>query len=121
MFNKVRNCVGPNITAEDFGVKVRGAPANYVYDFHVKPVTRGSLGYGSYHKDIIQGHPGQRYATGEAFGLCSRFVFRAVLSLDLITQTVLLYYMSVKYPSFDELFRMFFRVQVTPWLLWQTD
>ena len=60
-------------------------------------VLRGALGYVSHQKGIIQGHPVHRYATEKAPSLCSRVVFRAVLSLDVSTQTVFLCYMSVKY------------------------
>ena len=97
MFIKVQNYLAPNFTTEDFGIQVRGHPAKYVYGCHMAPVTRGALGYVSYQKGIIQGHPVHRYATGKAPSLCSRVVFRAVLTLDLSTQTVFLCYMSVKY------------------------
>ena len=60
-------------------------------------VSRGALGYVSHQKGFIQGHPVHMYATGKAPSLCSRVVFRAVLSLDVSTQTVFLCYMSVKY------------------------
>ena len=44
---------------------------------------------------IIQGHLVNRYASRRSHALCSRIVFRTVLSLDLSTQTVFLYYMTV--------------------------
>ena len=97
MFIKVRNCLAPNFTIEDFRIQVRGPPANYVYGCHMTPVTRGALGYVSYQKGIIQGHLVHRYAPRRATALCSRIVFQTVLSLDVNTQTVFLYYMSVKY------------------------
>ena len=51
----------------------------------------------SYQKGIIQGHPGHRCPTRKALGLCSRIVFRAVISPDVSTQNVFRYYMSVKH------------------------
>ena len=62
------------------------------------PVTHGALGYLSYQKGIIQGHLLHRYASRRAPALCSRILFRTVLSLDVSAQTVFLYYMSVKIP-----------------------
>ena len=97
MFIKVRNHLAPNFTGEDFRIQVRGPFANYVYGCHVTPVTRGAHWYLSHQKSIIQGHPGHRYATREALGLCSRIVFRVVFALDVNTQTIFLYYMSVKH------------------------
>ena len=98
MFIKVKkNYLGPYFTAEDCRFHVRGPPANYVYGCHVTPVTRGALVYTSCQKGIIQWYPGHRYAPREAFGLCSRIVFRVVLSHDVRTQTVFLYHTSVKY------------------------
>ena len=93
----VRNYFAPNFTTEDFRIQVRGHPADYVYCCHATPVTRGALGYLSYQKGIIQGHFVHRYATRNAPSLCSRVVFRAVLSLNAGTQTVFQCYMSVKY------------------------
>ena len=61
----------------------------------VSPIYNGCLLYVFYQKVIIQGHPGHRCPTREALGLGSRIVFRAVLSQDISTQTVFLYYMSV--------------------------
>ena len=61
------------------------------------PVTRGAPEYVSYTKSIIQWHLVHRYASRRAPTLCSRIVFRAVVSLDVSTQTVFLYYISVKY------------------------
>ena len=46
-------------------------------------------------------------------------MFRAVLSLDVSTQTVFLYYMSIKYTL--GFISGVFGVHVTPWLLCQTD
>ena len=97
MFIKVRNHLSPNFTGEDLRIQVRGPFANYVYGCPVTPVTRGAHWYLSHQKGIIQGHPGHRYATREALGLCSRIVFRTVFSLDVSTQTIFLYYMSVKH------------------------
>ena len=61
------------------------------------PFTSGDLGYVSYQRGIIQGHFIHRYASRRAPVLCSSIVFRTVLSLDVNTQTVFLYFMSVKY------------------------
>ena len=61
------------------------------------PVTRGALGYVSYQRGVIQGRLVHRYASRRAPVLCSRMVFRTVLSLDVSTQIVFPYYMSVKY------------------------
>ena len=97
MLTKVRNYLTPNFTIEDFRIQVRGPFANYVYGCHVTPVTRGALGYASYQKVIIKGHLVHRYAPKKATVLCSRVVFSAVLSLDVSTQIVFLYYMFVKY------------------------
>ena len=93
----MRNHLTPNFTGEDFKIQVRGPPANYVYGCHVTQDTRGAHWYLSYQKGIIQGHTGHRYEIREALGLCSKIVFRAVFSLGISTQTVFLYYMSVKY------------------------
>ena len=97
MFIKVRNYLAPNFTTEDFRLQVRGPPANYVYGCHMTPGTHWALGYGSYQKGIIQGHLVHRYPRSKAPSLCSRIVFRTVVSLDVSTQTVFLYYMSEKY------------------------
>ena len=118
MFIKVRNYLAPKFTTEDFRIQVRGYPANYVYGWHMTPVTHGALGYVSYQKGIIQGHLVHRYATRKAPSLCSRVVFRAVLSLDVSTQTVFLCYMSVKY-TLRGYFWFFVCVHVTHWLLCQ--
>ena len=96
MFIKVRNYLASNFSTEDFRIHVRGPPANYVYGCHVTPVMRGALVYVSYQKGIIQGHNVHRYASSRAPALCSRNMFRTVLSLDVSTQTIFLYYMSVK-------------------------
>ena len=66
MFIKVRNYLAPNFTTEDFRIQLRGHPANYVYGCHMTPVMRGALGYVSYQKGIIQGHPVHRYASRRA-------------------------------------------------------
>ena len=95
LFIKVRNYLAPNFTTEDFRIQVRRPRANYVYGCHLTPVTRGSLGYVSYQKGIIQGQLVHRYATRRAPALCSRVL--TVLSLDVSTQTVFLYCMSMKY------------------------
>ena len=97
MFIKIRNYLAPNFTTEDSRIQDRGHPAKYVYGCHMTPVTRGALGYVPYQKGIIQGHLVHRYATRKASSPCSRVVFRAVLSLDVSTQTVFLCYMSVKH------------------------
>ena len=96
MFIKVRNHLAPNFTREEFRIQVRGALPNISLAV-VTPVTRGAHWYLSHQKGIIQGHPGHRYATREALGLCSRIVFRAVFSLDVSTHTIFLYNVSVKY------------------------
>ena len=118
MFIKVRNYLAPSFTTEDFRIQVRGHPPNYVYGCHMTPVTRGALGYLSCQKGIIQGHLVHRYATRKASSLCSSVVFRAVLSLDVSTQTVSPGYVSVKY-TLRGYFWFFFGVDVTYWLLWQ--
>ena len=59
------------------------------------PVTGGALWYVSCQKGIIQGHLVHRYASRRASALCSRIMFRIVLSLNVGSQTVFLYYMSV--------------------------
>ena len=118
-FFKVRNYMAPNITTEDFRIQVRGPPASYVSGCYITPVTRGDLGYVSYQKGIIQGYRVHRYASRRDLALCSRIVFRAVLSLYVSTQTIFLYYKSVKY-----ILRGYFwclSVHVTHWLLCQTD
>ena len=97
MFIKVRNHLSPNFTGEDRRIQIRGPLANYVYGCHVTPVTRRAHWYLSHQKGIIQWHPGHMYATREALGLCFRIVFRAVFSLDVSTQTIFIYYMSVKH------------------------
>ena len=97
MFIKVPNYLAPNFTTEDFMIQVRGHLVKYFYGCHMTPVTRGALGYVPYQKGIIQGHLVHMYATRKASSLCSRVVFRAVLSLDVSTQTLFLCYMSVKY------------------------
>ena len=81
---------------EDLRNPVRAPPANYVYGCPMTSVTCRALGYVFYQKGIIQGHLVNRYASRRAPALCSRIVFRTVLSLDVNTQTVFLYYMSVK-------------------------
>ena len=85
------------LQTEDFRIQVWGPLANHVYGCHVTPVRRGALGYASYQKGIIQGHLVHRYAPRKPTALSSRIGFWAVLLLDVITQNVFLYYMSVKY------------------------
>ena len=80
------------------------------------PIMRGALGYAAYQKGIIQGHLVHRYASRKVPAPCSRIVFRTVLSLDVSTQTVFLYYMSIKYTL-----GVIFGAHVTLWLLCQTD
>ena len=110
MLIKARNYLAPNFTTEDFRIQVRGPYANYVYGCRMTPVMRGALGYVSYQKGIIQGHLAHRYASRRAPVLCSRIVFRSVLSLDVSTQTVFLYYMLVKYTL-----RVYFWCFCCPW------
>ena len=117
LFIKVRNYLAPNFTTEDFRIQVRRPRANYVYGCHLTPVTRGSLGYVSYQKGIIQGQLVHRYATRRAPALCSRVL--TVLSLVVSTQTVFLYCMSMKYTLMGHFWC--FGVHVTHWLLCQTD
>ena len=119
MFIKVKTYLAPNFTAGYFRIQVRGPPANYVNGCHMTPVTRGSLGYASYQKVIVQGHLVHRYAARRALALCSRIIFRTALSLDVSTQTIFLYY--VRKICFDGLFLMIYGVHVTHWLLCQTD
>ena len=97
MFIKVINYLAPNFTTEDFRIQGRGPPANYVYGCHMTTVMRGALVYVSYQKGIIQGDLVHRYASRRAAALCSRNMFRTVLSLDVSTQTIFRNYMSVKY------------------------
>ena len=82
-------------------------------------VTRGSLGYSSHQKGVIQGHLVHRYASRRAPALRSMIMLRTVLSLDISTQTVFLYYVRKIY--LEGLFRMFCGVHVTHWLSCQTD
>ena len=89
---KVRNYLAPNFTTGDFRIRVRGPPANYVYGRRMTLVKRGSLGYASHQKGVIQGHLVHRYASRRAPALCSMIMFRTVLSLDVSTQTVSLDY-----------------------------
>ena len=96
MFIKIRKYLAPIFLTEDFRIQVRGPPANYVFGCHMTPVARGALGYVSYQKGIIQGHLLNRYAPRRAPALCSRIVFRTVLSLDVSIQIIFLYCMSVK-------------------------
>ena len=98
MFIKIRNYLAPNFTTKDFRIQVRGPLAIYFYGCHMTPVTHGALGNVCYQRGIIQGHLVHRYASRRAPVLCSRMVFRAVLSRDVSTQTVFLYYMSVNIP-----------------------
>ena len=71
------------------------------------PATHGAIEYVSYQKGIIQGHPGYWCRTIEALGLCSKIVFQPIISLDVSTQTVFLYYMTVTY-NLTEYFWWFF-------------
>ena len=119
MLIKVRNYLAPNSTTADFRIRIRGPPANYVYGSHMPLVTRGSLGYLSHQKSVIQGHLVHRYASRRAPALCSMIMFRTVLSLDVSAQTVFLY--NVRKNYLDGLFLMFCGVHVTHWLLCQTD
>ena len=116
MFIKVRN-----LSCSKFynRIRVRGPPANYVYCCHMTPATRGSLGYASHQKGIVQGHTVHRYASRRAPALCPMIMFRTVLPLDVCTQTVFLYYIRKIY--FEGLFLILCGVHVTHWLLCQTD
>ena len=64
-------------------------------------VTGGALGYVSYQIGIIEGHLVHRYVSRWAPALCSRILFQTVLSLDVSTQTIFLYYISVIYTLSD--------------------
>ena len=97
IFIKPRKYLAAYFTTEDFRIWFRSPPANYGYGCHVAPVTHGAIGYVSYQKGIIQGHPGYWCRTIEALGLCSKIVFQPIISLDVSTQTVFLYYMTVTY------------------------
>ena len=119
MLVKVRNYLAPNFTTGDFRIRVRGPPANYVYGNHMTLVTLGSLRYSSHQKGVIQGHLVHSYASRRASALCSMIMFRTVLSLDVSTQTVYLYY--VRKIHLEGLFLMSCGVHVTHWLLCQTD
>ena len=121
MFIKVRNYLAAKFTTENFMIRVRGPPANYVYGCYMTPVMRGALGYVSYQKGIIQGHLIHRYASRRSPALCSRIVFRTVLSLDVSILTVFSYYVSVKYTLRGYFWCFCFGVHVTHWLLCQTD
>ena len=94
---KAINYLAPHFTTEDFRIHVRGPLANYVYGCHVTLVRLGALGYVSYQKGITQGHLVHRCAPRRVTILCSRILFLDVLSLDVSTQPVFLYYMSAKY------------------------
>ena len=119
MLIKVRNYLAPNFTTGDFRIRVRGPSANYVYGSHMTLVTRGSLGYSSHQKGVIQVHLVHRYASRRAPTLCSMIMFWTVLSLDVSTQTVFLYYVRKIY--LEGIFLMFCGVHVTHWLFCQTD
>ena len=119
MFIMVRNYLAANFTTEDLRIQVRGLPANYVYGCQMTPVTRGALGYISYQKGIIQWQLVHRYASRRVPALCPRIVLRTVLSLDVSTQTVFQYDMSVK--ILWGVISDVFGVHVTFWFLCQTD
>ena len=119
MFIKVINYLAPNVTTDDFRIRIRGPLANYIYGCQLTPVSRGALGYVSYQRGIIQGHLVHRNASRRAPVLWPRIVVRTVLSLDVSTQAVFLYHISVRYT-----FRVYLwciGVHVTHWLLRQTD
>ena len=101
----------PNFTTGDFRIRVKGSPANYVYGSHMTLITRGSLGYASHQKGVIQGHLLHWYASR-----CSMIMFRTALSLDVGTHTVFLYHVRKIY--LEGLFLMFRGVHTT---LCQTD
>ena len=82
-------------------------------------VTRWSLGYSYHQKGVIQIHLVHRYASRRAPALCSMIMFRTVLSPDVSTQSVFLYYVRQIY--LEGLFLMFCGVHVTHWLSCQTD
>ena len=92
MLIKVRNYLAPNFATGDFRIRVRGPPATYDYGSHMTLVTRGSIAYSSHQKGVIQGHLVHRYASRRAPALCSMIMFGTVLSLDVSTQTIFLYY-----------------------------
>ena len=94
---KGRKYLAPYFGAEDFSVQVRGPAYNYVYGCHMAQVARGALGYVVYQEGIVQGRTDDRSPTREAISLCSRIVFRTVPSLDISSQIVFVYYMSLKY------------------------
>ena len=119
MLIKIRKYLAPNFITGDFRIRVRGPPANYVYGSHMTLVTRGSLGYSSHQKGVIQGHLVYRYASRRAPALCSMIMFRTVLSVDVSTQTVFICYVRKIY--LEGLFLMFCDVHVTHWILCQTD
>ena len=119
MLIKVRNYLAPNFTTRDFRIRVWGPPANHVYGSHMTLVKRGSLGYASHQKGVIQGHLVHRYVSRRAPALCPMIMFRTVLSLDVSTQTVFLD--SVRKIFLEGLFLMFCGTLVTHWLLCQTD
>ena len=119
MLIKVRNYLAPNFTTGDFIIRVRGPPANYVYGSHMTLVKRGSLGYSSHQKGVIQGHLVHWYVSRRAPALCSMIMFRTVLSLNVSTQTVFLDYVRKIY--LEGLFLKICGVHVTHWLLCQTD
>ena len=118
MLIKVQNYLAPNFTTGDLRIQVRGPPANYVNGSHMTLVTRGSFGYSSHQKGVIQGHLVHRYASRRAPALCSMIMFRTVLPLDVSTQNGFLYY--VRKICLEGLFLMFCGVLVTHWLLCQT-
>ena len=119
MLIKVQNYLAPNLTTGDFRIRVRGPPANYIYGSHMTLVTRGSLGYSSHQKGVIQGHLVHRYASRRAPALCSMIMFWTVLSLDVGTQTVFLYHVRKLY--LEGLFLMFCGLHVTHWFINQSN
>ena len=97
MFSKVGEYFTPYFTVEEPRTQVRCPPTYYVYSCRETLVTRGTLGYVSYQKGVIQGHPDHRCPTREALGLCPRIMLPVVLLLDVSSQTVFPYHISLKY------------------------
>ena len=110
----VRKYLTQKFIVEDPRIQFRGSPAHYVDGCHVTLVTHGVLGYVPYQKGVTEVHPGNRCPTRKVLGLCSMIVFQVVLSLDISSQTVFSYHMSVKY--IGRRVSDVFRAHVTHWL-----
>ena len=120
MIFRIRKSLAPYVTAEGFRIQVRGPHVNYVYSYSVTQAKRGALRCISYQKGIIQGHSDNRCPTREALSLCFFIVFQAVLSLDVNTETVFLYDMSVQYTLRDYFWCFFVSVLCTGYWAKQT-